>query len=141
MAKAKSKAQFSAPTDENPEWTEETFKRARPVEDLLPPEIVSQFAKRGRPKSAAKKVPVSLRLSPEVVTKFKAVGRGWQTAIDKVLMGVEVKKMSGTLKEGKKVGHFKEFKVQTFGSEVIIHGRDGKIIGGRPTPQPDKKRA
>ncbi len=92
MTKPKNKASYSTPTDENPEWTAETFARSRPIEDLLPPEIVAQFAKRGRPKAAVKKVPVSLRLSKEVVEKFKATGPGWQTAIDDVLKTVNLKK-------------------------------------------------
>ncbi len=40
---------------------------------------------RGRPKAGTVKVPVSIRLSPEVVDAFKATGKGWQTRIDEVL--------------------------------------------------------
>jgi uncharacterized protein (DUF4415 family) len=39
----------------------------------------------GRPKAAVTKQPVSLWLSPEVVTYFKATGPGWQTRLDAVL--------------------------------------------------------
>ena len=39
----------------------------------------------GRPKAAVTKQAVSLRLSPEVVTYFKATGPGWQTRLDAVL--------------------------------------------------------
>ena len=39
----------------------------------------------GRPKAAVPKQAVSLRLSPEVVTYFKATGPGWQTRLDAVL--------------------------------------------------------
>ena len=37
------------------------------------------------PQKAPTKVALSLRLSPEVVTHFKAGGRGWQTRIDETL--------------------------------------------------------
>lgn len=39
----------------------------------------------GRPKAKVTKQPVSIRLSPEVVTYFKASGKGWQTRMDEVL--------------------------------------------------------
>nr|HAQ95079.1 hypothetical protein [Afipia sp.] len=34
---------------------------------MLPPEIVAQFAKRGRPKALAPKTPISIRLNPKVI--------------------------------------------------------------------------
>ena len=37
------------------------------------------------PQKAPKKIPLSLRLSPEVVKHFRAKGRGWQTRIDEAL--------------------------------------------------------
>jgi uncharacterized protein (DUF4415 family) len=37
------------------------------------------------PQKSPTKVPVSLRLSPEVVDHFKATGDGWQTRIDDAL--------------------------------------------------------
>lgn len=40
---------------------------------------------RGRPKSANKKLLVSLRYSPEVIAYFKSTGKGWQSRIDNVL--------------------------------------------------------
>lgn len=39
---------------------------------------------RGKQK-AATKLPVSIRLSPEVVEYFRSSGKGWQTAINEVL--------------------------------------------------------
>ena len=41
--------------------------------------------KRGRPKSEAPKVPINIRLSPDVIERFKASGPGWQTRIDAAL--------------------------------------------------------
>jgi uncharacterized protein (DUF4415 family) len=40
---------------------------------------------RGRPKSANKKLLVSIRYSPEVVRFFKSTGEGWQSRMDGVL--------------------------------------------------------
>ena len=39
----------------------------------------------GRPKSARRKQPVSLRLDPEVIAHFRRAGRGWQSRINSVL--------------------------------------------------------
>lgn len=39
----------------------------------------------GRPKSENKKLLVSLRYSPEVISFFKATGEGWQSRMDGVL--------------------------------------------------------
>lgn len=40
---------------------------------------------RGRPKSPNKKLLVSVRYSPEVITYFKSTGEGWQSLMDSVL--------------------------------------------------------
>lgn len=73
--------------DDNPEWTEEDFKRAKPASSL-PPEVLAAFPKTRGAQKAPKKVPVSLRLSPEVVEHFKASGPGWQRRIDEALKKV-----------------------------------------------------
>lgn len=71
--------------DDNPEWTKDDFDRARPAHEVLPPYILAAFPRmRGAQKSPTK-VPVSLRLSREVVDHFKASGDGWQTRIDEAL--------------------------------------------------------
>jgi uncharacterized protein (DUF4415 family) len=74
--------------NDNPEWTKEDFARARPPEEVLPPELLAQFkATRGAQKSPTK-VAVSIRLSPDVVAHFKAQGPGWQGRIDDALRKV-----------------------------------------------------
>src|SRR5438132_598697 len=40
---------------------------------------------RGRPKSENKKLLVSVRYSPEVISYFKSTGEGWQSLMDRVL--------------------------------------------------------
>ena len=47
--------------------------------------MVPMKALRGRPKSADKKLLISVRYSPEVVAYFKATGQGWQSRMDGVL--------------------------------------------------------
>lgn len=73
--------------DDNPEWTEEDFARARPIEEF--PELLAAFPKmRGRPAGSVKpdaKQPVSLRLDPDVLAHFRATGRGWQSRINEAL--------------------------------------------------------
>ncbi|MBK6850602.1 MAG: BrnA antitoxin family protein [Burkholderiales bacterium] len=43
-------------------------------------------ALRGRPKSDNRKLLVSVRYSPEVVSYFKSTGEGWQSRMDGVLL-------------------------------------------------------
>ncbi|AVT81786.1 BrnA antitoxin family protein [Rhodopseudomonas palustris] len=71
--------------DDNPEWTEQDFANARPPEEILPPEILAQFKNTRGPQKAPTKVPVSIRLSADVVEHYKATGPGWQSRIDETL--------------------------------------------------------
>jgi uncharacterized protein (DUF4415 family) len=72
------------PDKENPAWTMRDFKKAKPAAEL-PAEILAAFPKTRGPQKAPKKIPVSLRLSPEVVEHFRAGGAGWQSRIDETL--------------------------------------------------------
>ena len=47
--------------------------------------MVPMRALRGRPKSENKKLLVSVRYSPEVVSYFKSKGEGWQSRMDELL--------------------------------------------------------
>jgi uncharacterized protein (DUF4415 family) len=74
--------------DDNPEWTDEDFARARPAAEVLPPEVIAAFGKsRGRPakSEAERKRNVSLRLSPDVLDALRASGPGWQTRAEEML--------------------------------------------------------
>ena len=64
--------------DEIPELTDEDFVRA----DLYDG---SKLINRGRPKSAAPKQAVSLRLDAEVLGWFKSTGPGYQARMSEVL--------------------------------------------------------
>jgi len=84
--------------DDNPEWTEADFAAAIKfptgvrLKDLRPAELARVLGKRGAQK-APTKIPVSIRLSPEVISHFKAKGPGWQSRIDDALRKM-VKKAS-----------------------------------------------
>ena len=72
----------SEPDEENPEWTAETFARAKPVwafPELV--EILQKHGKLGRPPLPAddKKHRVTLYLDPDIIARLKADGKGWQT--------------------------------------------------------------
>ncbi len=54
------------------EMTDEEFKELRPL-------------KLGRPRSESPKIPVTVRLDPEIVTFFRDSGPGWQTRMNAAL--------------------------------------------------------
>jgi uncharacterized protein (DUF4415 family) len=68
---------------DNPEWSAEDFRRAKPFREALPT-LARKLAGRG-PQKKPTKVAVSLRLTREVVERFKAGGPGRQTRIDAAL--------------------------------------------------------
>lgn len=77
------KEDWDAASD-NPEWTKEDFAQARPFAEVFPELAASTRRARGAQK-APTKIAVSIRLSRDVVEKFKAGGPGWQSRIDKAL--------------------------------------------------------
>ena len=84
--------------DDNPEWTKADFAAATKfpggvrLKDLRPSDLARIRGKRG-PQKVPTKIPVSIRLSPEVVKHFKEKGPGWQSKIDDALRKI-VKKAS-----------------------------------------------
>jgi uncharacterized protein (DUF4415 family) len=74
--------------EDNPEWTEEDFARARPASEL-PPRMAAAFRKGGRPAGSNKRA-VSIRLDADVLDKFKATGPGWQSRINEALKRARV---------------------------------------------------
>ena len=74
--------------EDNPEWTEEDFARARPASEL-PARLAAAFHKGGRP-AGSDKQQISIRLDKAVVEKFKATGPGWQTRINEALKRARV---------------------------------------------------
>jgi len=71
--------------DENPEWTDEMFKRAKRTIDVDPNLVELSKRARGRPKLDNPKISTTIRLSSEVIEYFRSTGKGWQTKVDEVL--------------------------------------------------------
>ncbi len=66
---------------DNPEWTEADFASARPAADMLPAGMVRRRGPGRRPA----KVPVTLKLAPDVLAALRKSGAGWQTRAAEVL--------------------------------------------------------
>ncbi|WBO22099.1 BrnA antitoxin family protein [Sphingomonas abietis] len=66
---------------DNPEWTAADFAEAKPFAEAFP-ELAQ--SKRG-PQRKPTKVSTTIRLSPDVLDRFKAGGPGWQSRIDDAL--------------------------------------------------------
>jgi uncharacterized protein (DUF4415 family) len=80
----------SRPDEENPEWTREEMRRARPalemIEQVFGPVAVEALGRgRGRPAKPDRKVSLTLRIDPDVLQAYRQEGRGWQTRINQVL--------------------------------------------------------
>ncbi|WP_126174602.1 BrnA antitoxin family protein [Altericroceibacterium xinjiangense] len=77
-----------ADDDDNPEWTEEDFARARPAAEVLGREKAALILRRPGPPClppSERKQPVSIRLSPDVLQALRDSGDGWQTRVDEIL--------------------------------------------------------
>lgn len=69
-----------------PEATDSQLAQAKPFKETFPALAENMRANvGGRPKAQNPKVAISLRLDPEVVSRFKAHGPGWQTRINDAL--------------------------------------------------------
>ena len=66
---------------DSPELTDEELAEMRPFAEVLS-ELAASIAKGRGPNKAPTKRLVSLRLSGEVIDKYKAGGAGWQSRID-----------------------------------------------------------
>lgn len=70
--------------DENPEWTEEDFARAKPFKEVFP-EQFKAWKRMGRPQVAAPKIHIGFRLAADVVAGIRASGKGYNARVEKVL--------------------------------------------------------
>jgi len=69
--------------DDAPEWTEDHFRHAQlSVGGKVVRKAVGTFSNPGRPPSPNPKQQVTLRLDPDVLEKFRATGKGWQSRIN-----------------------------------------------------------
>lgn len=73
-----------ADPDAAPDLGAEDFARLRPASEVVP-EIVEAYRRSRGPQKARTKVPVSIRLNPDVVDYFRTQGQGWQSRINEIL--------------------------------------------------------
>ncbi|MBA8902869.1 BrnA antitoxin family protein [Phyllobacterium sp. P30BS-XVII] len=71
--------------------TDEELTRARPFKDVFPELYESIQRARGRPPVDTPKKQITLRVDQDVIAKFKATGKGWQSRINEVLKQAKVK--------------------------------------------------
>jgi uncharacterized protein (DUF4415 family) len=76
--------------DENPEWTDEVFAKARPAAEVLTELFGEKPARtmlkpRGRPRAGAVKERVTIRIDADILSAFRASGNGWQTRANNAL--------------------------------------------------------
>lgn len=75
--------------DDNPEWTEEDFAKARPAHEVIGKEAAALLVrKRGRPAGSVapiKKEQVTVRLDPPILAALRAGGPGWQSRMNDML--------------------------------------------------------
>lgn len=69
---------------ENPHLTDADLEQLRPAEEVHPALVVAK-RKGGRPRLAAPKVAVSIRLDADVVDALRAGGEGWQSRVNNLL--------------------------------------------------------
>ena len=74
---------------DNPEWTEEMFRRAKPASEMFPG-VEFPRPKRG-PQKAPTKVQTTIRLDASVIAHFRAGGPGWQSRLNDELLKVVAK--------------------------------------------------
>jgi uncharacterized protein (DUF4415 family) len=82
------KKNANRPDAENPEWTAEDFRKARPLVDELPPATVAAIRRyqgqRG-PQKSPTKVMITIRVDRDVVAAYRATGAGWQAKANEAL--------------------------------------------------------
>jgi uncharacterized protein (DUF4415 family) len=66
------------------ELTAEDFTHFKPAAEVLPASLLKKLGVRGRQKTPTKER-ITIRLSADVVTAFRATGEGWQTRMDAAL--------------------------------------------------------
>ena len=75
------------------ELTPDVARKGKPFREALPELAASidrEIARRGRPPKDVSKKPVTVRLNPETIEKFKATGKGWQTRMSDALDAAKV---------------------------------------------------
>jgi uncharacterized protein (DUF4415 family) len=71
--------------NDNPEWTREMFRKAKPAREVFPRVDFPKPRKGRGPQKAPIKVQTTIRLDRDLVAYFKRNGRGWQSRINETL--------------------------------------------------------
>ncbi|WP_428542084.1 BrnA antitoxin family protein [Rhodopila sp.] len=82
--------QASRPDEENPEWSREQIRNARPAlevfAEVFGPAAAEMLRRgRGRPAKADTKINQTLRLDADVLDAYRRSGPGWQVRMNQVL--------------------------------------------------------
>ena len=73
-----------AEVSDNPEWSENDIKTAKPLDAFMPALAAAIRRTRG-PQMKPVKQHISLRLDRDVIDSFKAGGKGWQSRMSAAL--------------------------------------------------------
>ena len=77
------------PDEENPGWTREQIRAARPALEVIAekfgPDAAQALRRGGRPAKPNRKVNQTLRLDPDVLEAYRREGSGWQSLMNDVL--------------------------------------------------------
>ena len=65
--------------------TDEELSRFRPASEVLSAGLQAKLRSPGRPKAEVTKERITIRLSPDVLSAFRASGPGWQTRMNEAL--------------------------------------------------------
>ena len=74
-----------ADLDENPEWTNQDFIRAKPFKEGFPEQFRAWKSRGGRPSVEQPKVHIGLRFAADVVEGIRATGKGYNARVEKIL--------------------------------------------------------
>lgn len=74
------------------ELTDAEIKQLRPAREFFAERGLPMPKPLGRPKADRTKVPVTMRLDPDVLAFYKATGPGWQTRMGEILAKAITKK-------------------------------------------------
>jgi uncharacterized protein (DUF4415 family) len=71
--------------DDNPEWTDADFARAKPFKEGFPELYAAWKKTRGRPRLVKPKVHIGFRLYADLVEAIRARGPGYNARVEKAL--------------------------------------------------------
>lgn len=70
---------------DNPVWTKDELKSARPAMDVLKGLGITPPRSRGRPSVEAPKQTVTIRLDADLLQNLRSSGKGWQSRVNTIL--------------------------------------------------------